>query len=762
MAENINIQWNWTGVKEALKGLRQSAQTTAKNISTSFKNSFNSVKDHLDSIKGAFTSLASVGFSTAVQMDAGLYRVQATLGVVGQRAQDIAKAAQSAWKAGFGSSLEEVNAQVAVLGQTFNSFAGMTKAEISSLVNGILGISKAFGQDSAQVAGSIKHLTATFKAQNLTAQQAMDVIAYGFKNGANSAGDLLNALGVYGPTFSALGFNAQEMVKFMVAGMNSGASSADELGQAFVRLQTNLGSISGKTKEELLKTGINLEDFQARIDKGGATARQALQDLFTTLEGMPEGDRLKAGAILFGESWAKMGPKALGAFQQVITGMDGVKGSAQSVAQNIHQDFGSKWEQVKRSAQSALGAVMLPLLKAISPILQPIANALQAVADKSAAFMAQWQASGSFTEAFRSVFSPEAQAAIIAVGTLLAGLLTAALVLLAVTLWSVAAAAWAAIAPFLPFIVAAMIIAGLALLIWMYWQQLVNFFVTAFTAVWNFIVGVFNAIVAFFMQWGLIILTVLMGPIAWIVALIVTYWNQIVAFTMAIWNGIVAFLVGLWNGIVNVALAVWNGLVNAILAVWNMLQNYAAVVWNAIVNVITGIWNQVQAQAVAVWNGIVNGIVNAWQALANWAANIWNGIANVIGGVVNAIVGFANHIARVINGIVNGIGRIGGRIAATIGIRGFAKGGVVSGPTLAVVGEGRYSEAVLPLSQKTFRSLAKGIVSHLPATAGGTTVQVQQLIVRNDQDIHLIAQKLHRLQQQKARAGGIMTHGSAI
>lgn len=53
--------------------------------------------------------------------------------------------------------------------------------------------------------------------------------------------------------------------------------------------------------------------------------------------------------------------------------------------------------------------------------------------------------------------------------------------------------------------------------------------------------------------------------------------------------------------------------------------------------------------------------------------------------------------------------------ALKAGIRGLAEGGIATGPSLAVVGEGKYNEAVLPLSQKTFSQLANGIVNRIGA-----------------------------------------------
>jgi hypothetical protein len=47
-------------------------------------------------------------------------------------------------------------------------------------------------------------------------------------------------------------------------------------------------------------------------------------------------------------------------------------------------------------------------------------------------------------------------------------------------------------------------------------------------------------------------------------------------------------------------------------------------------------------------------------------------------------------------------------------IRGLATGGIVTGPTLALIGEGKDDEAVLPLNARTLSTLAQAIVSYIP------------------------------------------------
>lgn len=122
-------------------------------------------------------------------------------------------------------------------------------------------------------------------------------------------------------------------------------------------------------------------------------------------------------------------------------------------------------------------------------------------------------------------------------------------------------------------------------------------------------------------------------------------------------------------------------------------------------------------------SGIAGGFQLAWTDLKNLGSSIWSGIqtlgsnigsffSGVWDGIVSGFKGFINIFINGINTIIGGFNKlsftapdwvpgIGGK---TIGfnlptIPLLAKGGIATGPTLAMVGEGREHEAILPLSK---------------------------------------------------------------
>lgn len=135
--------------------------------------------------------------------------------------------------------------------------------------------------------------------------------------------------------------------------------------------------------------------------------------------------------------------------------------------------------------------------------------------------------------------------------------------------------------------------------------------------------------------------------------------------------------------------------------------------------------------------GIAGGFQLAWTDLKNLGSSIWSGIQTLGGnigsffsgvwdGIVSGFKGFVNIFINGINTIIGGFNKlsftapdwipgIGGK---TIGfnlptIPLLAKGGIATGPTLAMVGEGREHEAILPLSK------LQSLIQRVKGTGGG-------------------------------------------
>jgi len=215
-------------------------------------------------------------------------------------------------------------------------------------------------------------------------------------------------------------------------------------------------------------------------------------------------------------------------------------------------------------------------------------------------------------------------------------------------------------------------------------------------------------------------------------------------------------LVPLGNFIVNTFIGVWDGLT----AAWNVLSGAVDAVYNGLkwlwdnifvpvasfimgsfvvaLQFFTDVWNALSAAVSTVYNGlkwlwdnvlvplgnfIGGALLGAWNAFANglsWAYNnlikpVFDALNWVYINVLKPVADFLGTIWNGISGIGDAIGGFFGGIGKALG---FAEGGIVTGPTLALIGEAG-PEVVVPLRE--FGSLGELAAG---AVGGGAVVNV--------------------------------------
>lgn len=114
---------------------------------------------------------------------------------------------------------------------------------------------------------------------------------------------------------------------------------------------------------------------------------------------------------------------------------------------------------------------------------------------------------------------------------------------------------------------------------------------------------------------------------------------------------------------------------------------------------IRGVLNSLSGFFSSAFSGITNIVTSAWDTISSVTSRVWSGITDTVssavsrardiaGGLVEGVTGIAGRVAEGVTGVA-------GRIR---GILPFAKGGIVTQPTLGLLGE-RGAEAVIPLDR---------------------------------------------------------------
>jgi tape measure domain-containing protein len=151
-----------------------------------------------------------------------------------------------------------------------------------------------------------------------------------------------------------------------------------------------------------------------------------------------------------------------------------------------------------------------------------------------------------------------------------------------------------------------------------------------------------------------------------------------------------------------------------------------------------GVFNSITGLFKNVGSAIGNAIGSAFQSTINgvlrFAANLINGFIDAINGAINTI----NKIPGV------GIGKLG-----RLPVPQLAAGGIVSSPTLAMIGEGRESEAVIPLSK------LDNMLSNGSSTSGSkveVTINLSGVMASSRNDLRAVGKNIIESVNEELRA----------
>ncbi|MFC8985188.1 phage tail tape measure protein [Streptomyces sp. NPDC057115] len=183
-----------------------------------------------------------------------------------------------------------------------------------------------------------------------------------------------------------------------------------------------------------------------------------------------------------------------------------------------------------------------------------------------------------------------------------------------------------------------------------------------------------------------------------IIVLIVVYWDQIVAATVAAWDWIVAAVLAGASWVSN-KISEFGAWISAKWSqVWGWVERKTQSAVDAIMAAID--WLRAIPGRVSTWFGQVLAYVTGLPGkIGRATSGMWNGLLTSFKSAVNGIIRAWNNLSFTIGGgSIMGVD-IPSVTLSTPNIPMLAEGGITTGPTFAMIGEGREQEAVLPLSK---------------------------------------------------------------
>jgi hypothetical protein len=516
--------------------------------------------------------------------------------------------------------------------------------------------------------------------------------------GAIDAADNMNDLS------QKTGVSVESLSKFQQAA-NASGTSIEGVGAAMIKLNRNLATGNAGATEALTALGLSATDANGKLKSTDAIMLE-VADKFAKME---DGARKSAAAqALFGKAGADMIPLLNGGSKAISDLSATMTTEFAQGADSLNDKLAALQGKLLQLGVS-LGTALMPFLNVVSDLVLKLANAFAAMPGPLQAIVG-----GVVALAAAFVVLAPAISAVISIAGVLAGLKIGATI-----------AGWAALA-----------------------GPAITAITAAFTGLLAFLTGtLLPGLLAFFS-----------GPVGWtvlavaaVVAMAIAFRKPLGDFINWLWNWgepIRQFWAGLWSGVVTIASTSFNA-IGGILQVAG--KAWSAILYQVLVQPWVNIWNNVLRTPVTamvtwlqgVWTGIttffntnvVTPIRSAWTTLTEFlpkamsslgknVQNIWTGVVNTIKGAMRNVLQFIanaiNSVGAQVNRLIGAFNRLPGPdipFAPTLSVPKFAKGGVVAGPTLAMVGEGGEPEYIIPASK-----MAAASANYLNGARGGAVI----------------------------------------
>ncbi len=531
----------------------------------------------------------------------------------------------------------------------------------------------------------------------------------GFASTAETVDMVTSALNA----FKLKGEEAQNVYGYIYEASKAGKTSLSDMAQGFgsvagsvaeanISLPEYLSAVSALTKTGLSATSANMElksvitgvtregkDLTKVLDQLGAKSFKDLMDkqggLVNAFRAITDSVKNDDAAIIsiFGNM------KAYNAVVQLTGSLNNeyttTLENMKKGTDNINQAFAkqketvsAQWQLMKNNIEDLsirVGSVFLPALnkalEALNAFIDKIPELVQQLKD--------WVANNDWV-----------QGALVALGSILAGLAISAIPALITALGSLIVTVATAAAPF---VAVGLLITGLYVAI-KNWDQISAFVQDVWNKVVEYTMGVWEWMKPYVETALRVVIGVLSGGLSEVVIYFIQNWDSIkqtvfnfwewikpyveaslrvtlavitaglselVIYTVQNWDQIKQTVTNFWDWIkpyletsLRVTLAIFTGglseLVIYTISNWDQIKNATIAAWNATVGFLDGIWQNIKGIFNAGLDAVNKAWTNTWNTVRDFAVSTWNGLKDLVNEGINAIAGiFMNGISIIGN-----------------------------------------------------------------------------------------------------------------
>ncbi|PGC24631.1 phage tail tape measure protein, partial [Bacillus pseudomycoides] len=324
----------------------------------------------------AILGLGAGAMKVASDMDASQRKIQASLGLTSEGAQNLEKIAESTWKNGFGENLAEVDT---ALIKVFQNMRDVPNEELQGATENVLTLAQTYDVDLNEATRGAGQLMSQF---GLSTEETFDLLAAGAQEGLNYSDELFDNLSEYAPLFKQAGFTADEMFNILANGTRDGSYNLDYINDLIKEFGIRVQDGSKGVAEGFGELSQETQYVWASFNAGKATAADVFKAVTGDLKNMD--DKVKAnqiGVALMGTKFEDMGADAVLGLNELNGGLGKTKGAMDNMKKLQEEAFGQQFKSMLRELAAALeplGKVLLSLAKDIMP---SISSAVKTVSD---------------------------------------------------------------------------------------------------------------------------------------------------------------------------------------------------------------------------------------------------------------------------------------------------------------------------------------------------------------------------------------------
>lgn len=280
-------------------------------------------------------------------------KINAALSGTPAESEKWAKAAGSLYRDAWGESMEEAAGAVETVVSSIEGMRNASEGDIKQASAYAIDFAKVFEVDVADAATNVGLLMKNGLAKDTT--EAFDLMTAGMEAVPKALrGEVSEATQEYGSVLSNLGFTGEQAIGLLVSSTEDGSYGVDKMGDALKELSIRSTDMSTTSVAAYEAAGLNAEDMAARFLAGGDTAQGAMTDLTNGLLSIEDPVKRSNAAIgLFGTPLEDLGvneiPKFLEGLQNTGGALGDVEGRAATMSDTLNDNAKTRVQELRRS-----------------------------------------------------------------------------------------------------------------------------------------------------------------------------------------------------------------------------------------------------------------------------------------------------------------------------------------------------------------------------------------------------------------------------